>query len=148
VRPRPGILLAALCGILCGCSPYDAKSPEALANGYQAEFETVPPKNITVLQSRIAGWGDWGAQWLLLEARGDALESAILSRGFKRLKEPPSDFVKIGPNTPKWWRISPLEDFEFYENPAWTKGSFSSSTAQIAVNRTTGRVFLVCSRIN
>jgi hypothetical protein len=141
-------LLVLGCGLFAGCGPYDPKSPSALVQCYQTEFGTPPPPKIKVLNARQMIIRDWGAQWLRLEVKDDALEAVILSRGFRKIKDPPKEFTSADRYTPQWWQLSPIAAFEFYENPNWTKGSWSSSRAVLAVDRARSVAFLRCDRID
>lgn len=134
------------CGLLVGCGPYDPKAASDLAQCYQAEFGELPPAKVKVVNARQMVVRDWGAQWLRLEVSGDALDSVVLSRGFKRVAATPRQFASVERYTPKWWQLSPGSSFEFYEHTNWTKGTWSSSRAVIAVDRASGVVLFLCDR--
>jgi len=146
---KPFLALLVLgCVLFTGCGPYDPKSASDLAQCYQAEFGTSPPPKIKVLNARQMIIRDWGAQWLRLELKDDALDEVILSRDFQKIKEPPKEFTSIDRYTPDWWQVSPIAAFEFYQNPNWTKGNWSSSRAILAVDRTRNVAFFRCDRID
>lgn len=147
-RLGPRLALSFCCLLLVGCGPNDAKSASDLAQCYEAEFGTPPPPQVKVLNARLMSIRDWGAQWLRLELSGNALESAILSRGFQKLALAPSAFTSADRYTPEWWRLTPGVTFEYYEHPNWTKGNWRSSNAVLAVDRSSGIAFLRCDRID
>lgn len=134
------------CALLTGCGPYDPKSASSLAQCYKEEFGTLPSPKIRVLDARQVVIRDWGAQWLRLELKEDALESVVLAKGFTRSKFTPDEFTRPGPNVPDWWKVTPIDSFEFYEHPDWTKGTWSTSRAVLAVDRTSGIAFFRCDR--
>ena len=140
------VLLASL--LIVGCGPYDPKSASELAQCYQHEFNAPPPGTVKVLNARQMVIRDWGAQWLQLQLKEDALEAVLLTNGFTRAKSPPVQFTTVDRYTPDWWRPSPPEAFDYYEHSNWTKGTWGSSRAVLAFDRSRGIAFFRCDRID
>jgi hypothetical protein len=139
------VILAAL---LAGCGPYDPKSAGDLSKCYAAEFGAPPPSGITVLKGRQMVIRDWGAQWLQLHADTNLIDSVIL-KSFTRQGTAPSGFSSPKDRyTPDWWMLPPSEELEFYTCNHWTRGTFRSSCAGIAVHRASAMIYFRCDRVD
>jgi hypothetical protein len=137
------ILLFAVCG--CG-GTYEPTSPADLAQCYENEFAAKPSPAVRVLNSRSHVYRDQGSHWLRFEMKEDAIAAVILSRGFQKSTHPPSQLISTEYYTPTWWPKMSSAAFDFYENPSWTKGSWSFSRAAIAIERTSGVVYFFGER--
>lgn len=144
---RTGLWLTVLLWATA-CGPYDPKATVDLAQCYRAEFGTVPPPGITILQARQMVIRDWGAQWLKIQAASNLIDSVLLTQ-FKKEPHPPQEFAaRKDRYTPDWWVLPSSAELEFYRCDDWTRGSFHSSRAVIAVHRSTGMVYFRCDRVD
>lgn len=135
-----------LCTLLVGCGPHDAQSARELSQCYRQEFEAEPPNGVFVLSARQMSVRDWGAQWLKIQAETNAID-AILLKKFKRQTSPPEQLASAkSKHTPDWWILPPPSQLEFYTCQNWTRGTWHSSRAVIAVHRADGIVFFYCER--
>jgi len=141
------VIIASFC-LLVGCGPDDRKSQADLSNSYEMEFGTLPPSGITVVHARIAGYRDWGAQWLQIRAETNLIDSVILKKFTKRTLAPEGFSGQKNRYTPDWWILPPAQQLEFYTCDEWTRGNFSSSHAGVAIDRATGMIYFLCDRIN
>jgi hypothetical protein len=142
------LLFLLLALVVNGCGPYDAKKPAELAECFRLEFEKQPPEGVTVRKARIMGIRDWSAQWLLIEAQGKALES-VLSTNFTKETFPPAGFSgRKDKYTPDWWALPPADQLEFYIATNWPRGSWSHSSAAVAVQRANGTIYFRGERID
>jgi len=134
--------------LVIGCGPYDPKSGPDLSRCYQAEFGTLPPPGITVLNARQVVIRDWGAQWLKIQASSNLIDSVIL-KSFTKDSHPPQRFARVKERyTPDWWVLPPRNELEYYTCDQWTRGTFHSSSAGIAVHRSTGVIYFRCDRVD
>ena len=142
------LIILAFFALLVGCGPYDPNAPGDLAKCYQAEFGALPPAGITVVRARQMVIRDWGVQWLQLHVQTNLIDS-IVSKSFVTAKSAPRGFGNTKDRyTPDWWVLPPSEQLEFYTCDQWTRGTFHSSSAGIAVHRATGMVYFRCDRID
>ena len=145
---RLGWVALAVCVLLSGCRPHDAKTARELSEGYKFEFETEPPTGVKVLNARIMSAGDWGVQWLKLHAETNALDGIILKK-FTLQNRPPEELASAqNKYTPDWWVLPPPSQLEYYTCQKWTHGGWHFSSAVIAVHRADGIVFFCCERID
>lgn len=143
---RLGWVALAICVLLSGCRPHDAKSARELSEGYKFEFEAEPPTGVTVLNARIMSVRDWGAQWLKLQAETNAIDGILLKK-FTRQNRPPEELASAhNKYTPDWWILPPSSQLEYYTCQEWTRGGWRSSRAVIALHRADGIVFFYCER--
>lgn len=133
--------------LFMGCGPYIPTSPADLAQCYKAEYGTLPPTGISVIKAQQGGGYGWGEQWLQLQSETNLIDSVFLKKFIKQKTAPPIFRNRTG-HTPEWWTIPYSDQFEFYSCDEWTKGSWRTSWASIAVNRNTGRIYFHCRRMD
>lgn len=139
-------LLLALMAV--GCGPYDAKKPAELAEAYRLEYGVNPPQGVTVLKARVMGRGDWNKEWLLIEAKGNAMERVVTTNFLKEMFPPDGFAGGKEKYSPDWWVLPPAEQLEFYVSTNWSRGSWAYSSAGIAIHRSTGIAYFQCIRID
>jgi len=143
---RPLLFLSLV--LLTGCGPHDAKSPAELAEAYRLEYGVRPPEGVKVLNARAMGIRDWNKEWLMIEAKGGAME-LVVTTNFVRESFAPDGFTGGKHKyTPDWWVLPPAEQLEFYVSTNWSQGSWAHSSAGIAVHRSSGIAYFLCVRID
>jgi hypothetical protein len=126
--------------------PYDPTSDADLNQAYRADFGTLPPAGVTVLNARQIVVGDSGGQWLLLKVTPEEIDKHI-AMGFMKAETIPSNFRgAAGANAPKWWQ-PPAARLELYENKNWSKaGGWSSSEATMGIDRSSNVIWFAVSK--
>lgn len=128
--------------------PYDPTSTAELEEAYRAEFQVKPPAGVQVLSARQIVVGDSGRQWMLFRAPPEEI-TRLLGMGFQKESQAPLDFAgSKSANAPDWWR-PPEGHMEYFSNTNWTKtDGWTTSWAELGLDRSSNLVWMVVHRSN